>query len=96
MKNVFLTALTIAVSTLSACSNHIPPDSEGIRQALNERDVQVSNVTVNQCIRHNGVDDSSDPRFDWYECSYTATLDGSTNSYRSVFSSNSDGWHVTR
>lgn len=91
-----LTALLMSLSIfLSACSSHVAPNSDDIQQAVAERGRTISNVQITQCRRYNGVDDGSDPHFDWYGCSYTATIDGKTQSQYDALVSNSGGWHTT-
>jgi hypothetical protein len=87
---------------LAACSHHIAPNEDDIKHAIEEgRDLKVSNVNIQSCERHNGVDSGDDPHFDFYACVFTATFTDSSGKSISqesngVFESNSDGWHDTR
>ena len=92
IKITFITA--IILSSLSACSNHVAPNGDDIQHAFAERGANISDVNVGKCKRHNGVDEGNDPHFDWYECVYTAKVDGVVKNLYGIFTSNSDGWHV--
>ena len=94
MKIQFTFFTAIILTLLSACSNHVAPNGEDIQHAFAARGANISNVTVDKCKRHNGVDDGSDPHFDWYECAYSATVDGATKSNVGVFKDGSGGWQT--
>ena len=92
---ILMSFSALALASLSACSNHVAPTNDDIQHALAERGSNVTNVSITECQRHNGVDDGNDTHFDWYGCRFTATIDGMTKSGYNSFTSNGDGWHST-
>jgi hypothetical protein len=101
--NIKIILAAILFSALiTGCSNHTPPIEGDIKHAIEEgRNFKVSNVNIQNCNRHNGVDQGDDPHFDYYACTFTATFtdpSGKSISQESngVFLNNGDGWHDTR